>query len=819
MRKPVPYGILRDQLRVTRLGAAGAAMAVAASMMMTVTGCGAIAACGTVAYAGTPPGDGGVTSTIPAPTATGPVVVPGSDQARASEPAALTRHMTGTITLVTGDKVRVRQSPGGAVSAAPSGGGAAFVSLNWAGDQFMIPDEAVPFLGSVLDPRLFDVSYLARAGVSNEDGAVTITRSQASRLGGLLASAWRARGGTSAAGPSAASALRAFGQIRLAPPAGGPALPAPFPVTIPAARGSAGDAPAFHTVTLNFTGSDGKPAAAVGWLQNLDNAQLSLFILAGSGNAGDLEGVPGPLNVSVPAGDYSMQFTVLTPRQDTGSVLGADAALVVKPQVKVGSDQTLTFDARSAIPYQSSVTGGAANAPARVDWMNYTRISTTGGGCTGYGFQMGLVSASGIAGFTTANQLAATPTGKVTEGGLGFDAATAIDTGTPAPGSAEPRYYLDFPTQGEIPASLRYSVPFAKLTAVHQDVNDTPGGAVRPCPAELWPDVYQRWGAAIKMEATPYDEAVPGPRTDYWYTADPALDLWQPEFIGDDCVARYDTPRTLADGQPLTEQWNSGPAVPSAMAPSVGGTYTGGPLTADPRLTFVPAARQGNIGLLNLQPNGDQQASHAGEQFFGGVPSTLDFYRDGTLALSSYVSKEGDLDPSGLLLPMLPHPATYRLDWNQQRGNDPASSTDTDWTFTSAPGDAPATLPSTEACVPDPKSDCSFLPLLFINYHLALDEESQAPAGAPFQVGFSVSHQQGEAAPAGLSATVSASFDDGKTWSSPVDAARTGPGAFGLSIDQPPLAGTSGFASLRVVVHDGAGNSVTQTIIRAYGLS
>ena len=65
---------------------------------------------------------------------------------------------------------------------------------------------------------------------------------------------------------------------------------------------------------------------------------------------------------------------------------------------------------------------------------------------------------------------------------------------------------------------------------------------------------------------------------------------------------------------------------------------------------------------------------------------------------------------------------------------------------------------------------------------------------------------------------MSASYDDGKTWTRPRAAASHGGGNFSATINQPPLSATSGFVSLRVAARDQAGNSVTQTIIRAYGL-
>ncbi|MBO0814642.1 MAG: hypothetical protein J2P30_05760, partial [Actinobacteria bacterium] len=38
-----------------------------------------------------------------------------------------------------------------------------FMQFTGGGDQYVVPDAAVPYLHSTLDPRLFDVSYLARA--------------------------------------------------------------------------------------------------------------------------------------------------------------------------------------------------------------------------------------------------------------------------------------------------------------------------------------------------------------------------------------------------------------------------------------------------------------------------------------------------------------------------------------------------------------------------------------------------------------------------------------------------------------------------------
>lgn len=824
MYKRPPLGWARDRIGVPRLKAASVAAALAAGMF-TVSAADARQ---------TTPGPCESVASLGTPNA-------------AAVPAAVVRKAPpiATITLVTGDRVQLRQGAGGLTAAPalrPHSPGSGFVRLTWSGDQYMIPYEAVPFLGTLLDPRLFDVSYLYRAGLSDAtataipvtaggaaggglpglrpgtssaDGTATIVKARAARFGSLLASLWRPGG----ASRSAATALRETGEIGPAPVAGMP-LPAQLPIGIPAGSGSAAAAPAFRTVSFGFTGSNGKPAVAIGWMQNLDDARLSELVVTALDASSQFAWPPQPAAVSLPSGAYSPVFNVLTPRMGDPSK-GIDAALVIRPQVMITSDTTVTMDARTAVPYRVNVTGGLANS-ARVDLLGVTRISTSGGACSGFGWNLFLDAA------TSPDQgvfssLSATPISKVRLGGLDFDAATSIQTGFQANLPAGPEYDLDFPYQGQIPDSLRYSVPLARFTRVRQDVHTAPGGWPSGCPEppNVSPDIFLRWGAVQTLGLGDLGAAEPGIRTDYWYSGDPRLDSWQPVFGGGDCVVRTGAAHALTPGGQISENWAAGPMVPSPAAPSaVSAQWPPFTLASgDPAVSYLPAGRQGNIGMLMLQPYGDSQPTHSGVQTFVNAPSAISFYRDGTLALSSSQTPTGVLTAYGLMLPMLARPGRYRLDWRQYRALDPASYTETDWAFRSGPADAAAQPARGEMCAPDPAQGCSFLPLLFVNYQLALNDLSQAQAGKPFKIAFAVSHQQGQRPPAGLSATVSASFDDGKTWTAPRAASSTGPGTFGLTISQPQLSATSGFASLRVTVRGHDGDSVTQTIIRAYALA
>lgn len=783
-------------------------------------------------------------SASPAAGAPG-IVGPAAGLDRAAAAAAGQLPPETTVTLITGDKARLTTTPGGGQTVAPvltSGKGTAdFTEFTLRGDEYLIPDEAVPYLGTLLDPRLFDVSYLARAKLDDAHAktlpvtisytgaapaalpgirithaaagvaSATITKAQAPGLGRLLASHWRQATRTRAGTAQLPGIIR----ISLAQPAGGPPLPSspfqPGGQASPQGSGSStgGHDLPYYTLTLNITGTDGTPGTAIGFVQNVDDASLELFGAE----------IQGSESFSVPAGTYSIGFSILTPHQ--GTALGYDAALVTRPQVSVHSDETLTLDARTAVPYQATLTppAGQQVPPVQEDTLSFIRSSLAGGalGTTGVtALELGLISVSG-AGYA-ASALSATPTAPVSTGVFGFDADSMLTANlagsgqTPQP--AQPTYTLDFPHAGSVPSSLDYTVAAKDLTTVNDQIYDPPSGGPPADGADLPVltfNLYQRWGSGVITSAiTPQFAVEPGSRTDYWYTSAPSVDLWQsyvlaPGFPGDGAET-WGAVHAIRPGGQVIEIWDKGPMVAAPAASGEQGESVSS--------TLCPACRQDDNATLYVMPFGDSDPSHYGDPSdyqFSLSSSPVSFYRNGTLALTSGTAY-------GLYLPLLGAPASYRLDWSVTRVGDPAATTDTDWTFNSAPGTGPA-APQGEQCEPDPSRGCSVLPLLFLNYDLPLNFQSQAVAGQPLRVLFTVSHQQGEAAPSGVSATVSASFDDGTTWSTPQPAASLGGDQFAVTVSQPALASTGGFASLRVTARDGAGDSVTQTIIRAYGLT
>jgi len=785
----------------------------------------------------------------------GPVLPgPGAPQAAAERPLP----PSSTVTLVTGQRVRLNVTPGGQQSvglaglAAGSAAGPAsgqFTEFALGGDEYLIPDEVMPYLGSVLDMRLFDISYLVRArlddahstslpvtitytggqppvslpGVhiirtSGASAAATISKAQAPQLGRLLAGQWESSraGHQATAGP-----LPGIARILLAQPAGAPSLPAD-PQQSPAAAGTqatpaqggtggpGGPGPAWHTLTLRFTDLNGNPAFAGGIVQNVDNFNLSTFFVTAQGSHA----------VSVPAGTYSIAFNVFTP---DASGTPFRAALVVKPQVTVGADETLTLDARTAKPFHAGLATSPPGDSDRSEMLAFTRSSEIGGNFPLGSNLFALLTVSGSEN-DVITDLFATPTAPVTKGTFDFDAASVLYDPAPSAGNAPPRYYLVFPHPGSIPSSLNYTVPDSGPTAVHEDIYGSASGTSLPN-EWLSPLVNLSWGDRVDTGLITLDPGTfvwPGNRTDYWYSSVPGLTVWQNQLITDDS-GTMNGPRdvlgrhwVISPGQQISEAWNKAPQVPPPTAE--GAQFQA---SAQDTGTVCGACRQGDIGMLYLSPEGDSDPYHYDDVF--GAATALSFYRNGALAITSDalpIPANGVFYPNGFELPLLPRAATYELRWTSNvRHNDPAAVTTTDWTFRSGPADPAAGLPRSAQCSPDPAQACSFLPLLYLTYDLALNPQSQATAGRPFQIAFTVEHQQNQSPPAGVSATVSASFDNGKTWSPAQPATSEGGGRFTATISQPALSATSGFASLRVTARDGAGNAVTQTIIEAYGLT
>jgi hypothetical protein len=102
------------------------------------------------------------------------------------------------------------------------------------------------------------------------------------------------------------------------------------------------------------------------------------------------------------------------------------------------------------------------------------------------------------------------------------------------------------------------------------------------------------------------------------------------------------------------------------------------------------------------------------------------------------------------------------------------------------------------------------LPLLQVDYAVRTDLTGRVASG-PHTIGLTLRQQDGLAAPTGTALHVEVSFDEGATWTS---VRVTGRGTAYTAL----IPTGKGTVSLRVHATDRAGNAVTQTVIRAYGL-
>jgi subtilisin family serine protease len=204
-----------------------------------------------------------------------------------------------------------------------------------------------------------------------------------------------------------------------------------------------------------------------------------------------------------------------------------------------------------------------------------------------------------------------------------------------------------------------------------------------------------------------------------------------------------------------------------------------------------------------------------GDQYF--KLTTTHLYRDG---------KEIPADNAGNPFAAFPvyklpeTPGRYRLTMvdafpDAQRGGPSralfqyAPRTETTWEFTSRR--PTGTVPGGYGCA----GPCAVQPLIQLDHQLGLDLNNQAPAGGTYQFTLNAGHRPGTDGAAELvNATVSYSTDEGKTWRQ-ATVTKASTGKYQVTVTHP--AG-GGYVWLKTRAQDTAGNTVEQTVQRAYGL-
>ncbi|MFI6493268.1 S8 family serine peptidase [Streptomyces sp. NPDC050564] len=256
-------------------------------------------------------------------------------------------------------------------------------------------------------------------------------------------------------------------------------------------------------------------------------------------------------------------------------------------------------------------------------------------------------------------------------------------------------------------------------------------------------------------------------------------------------VGMRDNPRTYRPGAQPHETWQG-----AVVRPSI------------PAGTPTATVRDGNVLRLRIPEFTDSQAGHwsravAGDG--GGVgTSAADPVGDATAAvLYRDGQKIEEMNGAWSDVEVPAGPAQYRLDLTTSRNAQDWKSgvaTSTSWSFPSG---------RTDTATP--------LSLLQLDYDVPVDAHNAIRAGRAHTIGVRVRLQDGLSVPRGVTVRVEASYDDGRTWHR-TEVSDRGHNAFRAGIEGPSRSRPDSWVTLRVTARDAAGNSVRQTVQRAYAL-
>lgn len=691
-----------------------------------------------------------------------------------------------SVTLPTGERVTVAVE-GGRTVYIPSGGSNFLTYQATNSDQYVIPAEARPYLGRQLDPSLFDVSALIRANLRTPaarvpirltfapgaavkaPSGVTLTSVGASGAFGYLttasepafAAALRASIGAGVAARRQAGSGRLFGgvtSISLSTPSA--AVPSPATPHV---------SPRYplNILQINAVDLTGAPAAgAVAFLADTDSVARWHGSVPIDGGIG---------RVAVPVGHYSAAVQFLD-FDVQGNPVALRTVALDDFTVAASGMTTVSFDERAAtVPFTVSTPRPATQDSLIVGWV---RTDATGAsvGFEGTGFGQMAVYSNAV--------------GRPAIGGVRY--VVQWDGVGAAPGPAY-RYDLAFTSEG-IPAQQHHQVRAGQLATVYQNLYTDPAA---DGPGSMVESVYE----PDTNDLLAFTSPTSGSLTDYVGVGAP--DRWIQGYATPSGLFYLADAHDFAAGHVYTLQWGHGPA-----APNDGSHGLASPISI-PCLACVSG---GNLAV-GFNQVGDSEPDHSGLST-GSTHYAL--YQNG-IALSEATNA------FGATVVGIPNASTtYREVLDTDLASDPfvseSTSTHTDLTFRYVPGTNPGdTLPAADLCSYTEiiAAPCQILPILDLDYHLATDLTGTSRSRVQF-MRLDVSHLSysghGSHAPI-TAASVSVSFDSGKSW-----AAATLSGTAGryLAGWRDPVSAVAVSPELRVTARDAIGGSISQTIVNAY---
>ncbi|MFI1093239.1 hypothetical protein [Streptomyces sp. NPDC020917] len=713
-----------------------------------------------------------------------------------------------SVTLVTGQKVTVTGHGSGPASyllqpAGPGDDGVVSWELGAGADHYVVPIDALPFLGRGLDASLFDVTALARDARS-VGAAQTRTGDPAAarpdvQAGARIPVTLAFTAGTSPTAPpgvtltsvtgstaqgyldpgSGASFARALRQRIGADVAAGrkpgstPLFGGLTSLAVVGAPTAAAVTPHYPLHILQLTSTDALGAPADGDAIVVNNDAIAR-------EAADVPIAGGIGRVAVPAGDYTVA-TIFPTWDEDGHLTDLRQVTQMDVTVPDTGAAAVALDARTAT---ASVSLHTPRPSVReVTALDLERVDATGQSAVGLGVESWSDAAFEMA-----------PAAAPSVGRAQFRAR--FDTVATDPADAY-RYDLAF-SADHIDADQAYTADPRLLATVHHrfsaDPAADPGASLLAGPFDsgYLPGTEEVSGytfLTLPQRLTEYVQTYPG-------------STWS-ETVSASTGMIHGEARAFAGGATYDVDWLHGP-----LAPTLGVHHTDG---YDYTCLMCTA---GPVALLGYETLGDSTPDHLGFSF---QPSTLTAYVDGQL-----VAENGY--PSAVLTGVPTGAATYRVVLTTDSGGDPGVSqsthTVTDLTVHSpAVPDPGSALPPTQACQGGADgTPCQILPALDLHYDLATDpaNTSSSPVQAmAVTVGHLTYDGKGSTAPI-TSLEVRVSFDGGTTWHrASVSGAH---GHYAARWDNPAsAAGTS--PMLQVTAKDTLGGSVTQTVTDAYTIA
>jgi len=639
-----------------------------------------------------------------------------------------------------------------------------------------VPEVALPYLGSQLDPALFNGAALTTLPARDTVPVLVDWHgSSVPAMSWLTNQRAVAAGETSGEITAASSAplRRALTEQSGTPGTWSGPLAGIDHIALNANVSPPPPTPQFvqYTLTINGLDTGGRPDNG-GFLVLMNTDDGRKFINAATFSK-------GVIKLSVPLGHYSAIAQFFHGSTTVGSLH------VVVVNFTVSGNATATVDARSATSEVSVTTPrGTSSGTGAVQWQ---RVDSRQSAVAGVGFLWGI--GAGIPRVSVFVSPSAAPA----IGSQAWLVAYHLDSAQSAP---QPYSYdLDFGSVGSIPVAERYAVDASQLASVDtryfSDVAGRPTGAAR---VSFFPWQLGTFGTfdifPAPLERTEYVNALP--------------DLtWTQQVI--ESITTFggmflDSPRQFRPGEVDVADWGRGPTGPGVAVITTGAATQG-----------CPACFEANTLEFQIFPFGDNPPGHVGfpNPPFAGVTEkdTTSVRRNGKLITST-------ADPLGPI-PVPPGAASYQLTYSVALFAPwwtLSTRTSTTWRF-AIPQSLQSPPPPGWTCFSGTTNGCGVIGLMVADYELPMSLLNQLPSG---QVSFplQITHVLDVAIPV-TSARVSVSFDGGTTWQ-PAAVTPQGSSGFTVSYANPSNAAT---ASLRIHAIDSNGGALDQTIINAYAIA